>query len=258
MLRVEMGLDAGDVLVGRFSLRQRTYPDAAARNAFYERVLARSGELPGARGIAFTNSWPLQPTLARDVGAGEATTTFATRPGIVAVSPDYFATLQIPVHDGRTFNAADRVGTEPVALVSRTLAARLWPSGGAVGQQPPNRACTEQPASVRPTMSTGRRGVVGDIRHAHTDDDLADAYLPILQSPSPSAFVYLRVRATLRRPSATSAAAWRRSTATSRSAAPRRLADILDLQRAGSRLLAYLLVIFAVFAAVSRSSGSMA
>ena len=33
MLRVDMGLDADNVVVGRFSLRQRAYPDAAARTA---------------------------------------------------------------------------------------------------------------------------------------------------------------------------------------------------------------------------------
>ena len=60
MLRVDMGLDAEDVLVGRFSLRQRAYPNAAARTEFYERVLARAGGLPGVQGIAFTTSWPLQ------------------------------------------------------------------------------------------------------------------------------------------------------------------------------------------------------
>ena len=249
MLRVEMGLDAGDVLVGRFSLRQRTYPGAAARNAFYERVLARSGELSGVRGIAFTNSWPLQATLGRDVGAGEATTTFATRSGVVAVSPDYFATLKIAAHDGRTFNARDRVGTEPVAVVSRTLAARLWPSGGAIGQRLRVGPAPNSPAGA-PTMTPVVVGVVGDIRHAHTDNDVADAYLSILQFPTPSPFVYLRVSGD----SAATERAFRELLASIDGdvalAAPRRLADILDLQRAGSRLLAYLLVIFAVFAAV--------
>jgi putative ABC transport system permease protein len=39
ILRVDMGLDADNVLVGRFALRQRAYPDAASRAAFYERAL---------------------------------------------------------------------------------------------------------------------------------------------------------------------------------------------------------------------------
>ena len=91
-------------------------------------------------------------------------------------------------------------------------------------------------------------GVVGDIRHAHTDNDLADVYLPILQSPSPGVFVYLRVS------DAVSAERDLRRLLGSIDGdvafgASRRLAEILDLQRAGARLLASLLVVFAVFAA---------
>ena len=249
MLRVEMGLDTRDVLVGRFSLRQRTYPDSRARNAFYERALARSGELPGLRGIALTNSWPLQASLARDVGTGDANTPFAMRAGLVAVSPDYFATLKIAVHDGRTFDARDRVGTEPVAVISRTLASRLWPSGGAIGQRLRIGPAPNSSAGA-PILTPTVVGIVGDIRHAHTDTDVADAYLPILQFPSPSPFVYMRVSGD----SVVTERALRELLASIDGdvalGAPRPLADILDLQRAGSRLLAYLLVVFAAFAAV--------
>jgi putative ABC transport system permease protein len=70
MLNVDMGLDANDVVVGRFSLRQRVYPDAAARASFYQRVLARSRELTGVERLAFTNAWPLQESPSRDVGIG--------------------------------------------------------------------------------------------------------------------------------------------------------------------------------------------
>ena len=87
MLRVDMGLDADDVVVGRFSLRQRAYPDAAARTGFYERVLARSGEIAGAQGIAFTNSWPLQQSMTRDVGAGESTGPSRCAPASSASAP---------------------------------------------------------------------------------------------------------------------------------------------------------------------------
>ena len=91
--------------------------------------------------------------------------------------------------------------------------------------------------------------MVGDIRHAHTDDDLADAYVPIFQRPSSSVFTYLRVSGD---PSSAEADL-RRLLASIDSevglAAPRQLAEILDLQRAGSRLLGYLLATFAAFAA---------
>ena len=247
ILRVEIGLDAGHVQVGRFALRQRAYPDGPTRAGFYERVLARAGQLSGAEGLAFTTSWPLQAPPDREVGSGSGHTTFSTRAGIVGVTPDYFSVLRIPLHDGRAFTTGDRIGTERVAIISRTLAARLWPSGGAIGQQLRVATATNSPQPASPATYS-IVGIVGDIRHAHTDDDLADVYVPLLQSPSPSVFVYLRV-------AGDGSAAERdlRLLLASLDAdvglgAPRRLADILDLQRAGSRLLVYLLVVFSVFA----------
>ncbi len=246
ILNVDMGLDADQVVVGRFSLRQRAYPDAAAWSGFYQRVLARSGEIAGAQAIGFTNAWPLQQSMQRDVGAAESGT-FPLRSGIVGASPDYFTALRIPLHEGRLFTAADRIGSVPVALVSRTLANRLWGSGSAVGRQlriapAPNSAPTAR--AVDRTVI----GVVGDIRHAHTDNDLADAYVSILQSPFPGAFVYVRA--------ADTASAERDLKRLLSSidgevafGVSRPLAEILDLQRAGARFLAYLLVVFAFFAA---------
>jgi len=246
MLRVDMGLDADQVVVGRFALRQRAYPDAGAWSGFYQRVLSRSGEIGGAQAIAFTNSWPLQQSMTREVGAAESGT-LPLRSGIVGVSPDYFNTLRIPLHEGRFFTAADRIGGAPVVLVSRTLANRLWGTGGAVGRQ-------LRIAPAQNSAPTGRAvdrtviGVVGDIRHAHTDNDLADAYVPILQSPFPGVFVYLRAS------DAVSAEQDLKRLLNSIDGeiafgASRPLAEILDLQHAGARFLAYLLVVFAVFAA---------
>ncbi|HET9705553.1 MAG TPA: FtsX-like permease family protein, partial [Vicinamibacterales bacterium] len=104
------------------------------------------------------------------------------------------------------------------------------------------------PTTARPATFTVI-GVAGDIRHTHTDDDLADAYVPLLQSPSPGVFAYLRV-------SGNTATAEREFQQLLASVDPdvgfamvRPLADILDQQRAGARLLAALLVVFAAFAA---------
>ena len=246
MLRTEMGLDATNVHVGRFSLRQRAYPDAASRTSFYERVLARAGDLPGVQALAFTTSWPLQASPVRNLGAGTAAP--STRAGIVGVSPDYFDALRIPLHDGRLFTPRDRIGTEPVALVSRTLAMRLWPSASPVGQQLTVAPAANSPATARPSTFVVV-GVVGDIRHAHTDQDLADAYVPLLQTPSASVFAYMRVAG-----DPSPAERGLRGLLASLDpdvglGASRPLAEILDLQRAGARLLAYLLVIFGTVAA---------
>ena len=245
MIRVDMGLHTDNVLVGRFNLRQRVYPDAAARGNFYERVLARAGELNGVDSVAFTNAWPLQPAMTRDMGSGDSAA-FTTRAGVIGVSPDYFRTLGIPLRHGRVFTAGDRLQSEPVTVISHTLAARLWPRSSAIDQQlrlapPPNSSSV--PLTYRVI------GIVGDARHSHTDEDLADAYVPLLQAPSTAVFTYLRVTG-----DASAAASGMRRLLASLDpdvglAALRPLAEILDSQRASLRLLGYLLVVFAIFAA---------
>jgi putative ABC transport system permease protein len=246
ILRVEMGFDADGVVVGRFALQPRAYPEPQDRLAFVDRVLSRSGELAGAQGVALSTVWPLQQNETRD--AGDATTgTFPVQAGVAAVSPDYFTVLRIPHDAGRLFTPADRLGTEPVAIVSRDLATRLWGSTRVVGQHlrlapAPNSEPTELPTTYAIV------GVVADVRNTHADTDVADVYLPLLQSPSFGSFVYLRV---------SDGGAAERSLkqllgsidGSVAFGASRRLAEMVEFQRAGGRLLAVLLMVFAGFAA---------
>src|SRR5207253_4367433 len=45
-----------------------------------------------------------------------------------AVTPGYFPTLDIPLLSGRDFAAFDADTSAPVAIVSRAMAERYWPS----------------------------------------------------------------------------------------------------------------------------------
>jgi hypothetical protein len=71
------------------------------------------------------------------------------------VSPGYFATLGVPLLEGRDFSIADHADGPAVAVVSRTMAQRFWPNDTAVGQRVFER-----------TLNSGRSfeiiGVVGD------------------------------------------------------------------------------------------------
>jgi ABC-type antimicrobial peptide transport system permease subunit len=50
------------------------------------------------------------------------------------VSPGFFASLGVPMLEGRDFNDLDRRGGEPVVIVSRTLADRLFPGQDPIGR----------------------------------------------------------------------------------------------------------------------------
>jgi putative ABC transport system permease protein len=249
ILAVDMGLDTRDVVVGRVNLNQRQYPDAASRNAFYDRVVDGVRAASGPRGVAFANSWPLQAAPTRPAGRDEPNAAPSTRAGVVGVSADYFDTLGITLDDGRAFTPGDAPGSERVAIVSRTLAARLWPGHRAAGERLRLGPAQNAPAGA-PSTSWLVVGVAEDVRHTHTDDDLADVYVPLRQSPSPAAFMYVKATGVMPRIEQDLRGVLAGLDPDMALAAPRPLADILDQQRAGSRFVASLFIVFAGLAAV--------
>jgi len=100
------------------------------------------------------------------------------------------AALDIPIVAGRVFTTSDRVGGEPVALVSHTLARRLWPDGNAIGRTIaiPQDQDDGEPLPVTRVVV----GVVRDVRQLPADEDLADAYVPIFQTPGRFVFALIR------------------------------------------------------------------
>jgi predicted permease len=51
------------------------------------------------------------------------------------VSPDYFATMGIPIVAGRAFTAADDEGAAPVAIIDETIAEQFWRGTDPVGSR---------------------------------------------------------------------------------------------------------------------------
>ena len=89
------------------------------------------------------------------------------------VGPRYFATLGTPLTAGREFDERDAAQSPPVAIVDETLAARLWPGGGALGA----------------TIVVGQieRRVVGIVKdlslRSRTQDRESWVYTPFWQNP---------------------------------------------------------------------------
>ncbi len=55
-------------------------------------------------------------------------------PSVSAVTADYFATVGTRILRGRAFGPQDHAGSEPVAIVSDTMARAIWPDRDAIGQ----------------------------------------------------------------------------------------------------------------------------
>jgi putative ABC transport system permease protein len=158
----------------------------AATLNFFREATRRIGGLPGVQDVAAGMIVPwrdLNAGLKLQFGFegyqpadGEENPTCRLRP----VSPRFFAVLGVPILAGRDFTDEDRNGTELVAIVSQSVAQRLFPNGDAV-----NRRLWR--------MSGGKpqlRRIVGIV--ADVDDENVvqvpsmTVYLPLLQMGLPS------------------------------------------------------------------------
>jgi putative ABC transport system permease protein len=102
--------------------------------------------------------------------------------GAASVSPAFFRTMGIPLRAGRAFEAADRAGSLPVAIVNGRLVEKWFAGRSPIG------AHVEVFGQVRTIV-----GVVGDVRNFHLNVSPAPTiYLPYEQHPSQSVAFVLR------------------------------------------------------------------
>ena len=110
-----------------------------AADKFFQEATRRIGALPGVDGVAsgMVVPWrdPFSAILKFQFGFegyqpanGEENPACMFRP----VSPRFFAVLGVPIVAGRDFTDHDRPDAEPVAIVSQSVAQRLFPKGEAV------------------------------------------------------------------------------------------------------------------------------
>ena len=101
---------------------------------FYQEVTRRIGELPGVEGVALGSFVPWRD--AGSFGPGFPFTVEGYTPAdgeenpharLRIVAPGFFAVLGVPIVAGRDFTDEDRRGSEPVVIVSQSVAQRLFP-----------------------------------------------------------------------------------------------------------------------------------
>jgi predicted permease len=179
VLRVEKGFDVDHVLTVDVTLPPQEYSQPANRLQFYERVQSALRELPMVSNAGWVSKLPLE---------GQAYTLVVNVPGLVSqdyeklmanyrlTSPAYFGSIGIPIVEGRMFEIRDQ--GKNVAVISRTVAALVWP-----GEDPLGKQFHPGPDSAPLTEVIG---VVGDIRTVGLDQPpISMVYLPYWGTQSP-------------------------------------------------------------------------
>lgn len=174
-----------------------TYKKPDQRVRFYEQVLDRAATLPGVELAAFARSLPLSNGVwggASVAVEGRPEPDAETAPRDVAplaVTPAYFAALRVPIKAGRSFDARDREGSEPVVIVNEALVRRYLPHQNPIGRH----IRVGDPGTARPWLTIV--GVSGNEKdryffHDMAWDEMPTAFRPLAQDPPASASIVLR------------------------------------------------------------------
>jgi putative ABC transport system permease protein len=107
----------------------------------FDRVYERVRGIPGVLSAAASSRAPFNGALGMQFkiegrpAPDPGTPGGAMNAAYMALTPNYFATLRIPILEGRDFTAADTAAAPLVAIVNKAMVQRWWPNQNPIGQR---------------------------------------------------------------------------------------------------------------------------
>ena len=187
--------DPGFETVNRLTLKLRLddsrYRTDGDRRSFVDRVRSRLSLLPGVRSVSTANIVPFDGfayrLAAQRADAASDSEAETTPVELRTVSADHLQQMGIPIVEGRPLEPSDDAGTEPVAVISRTLRQRLFDDTPALGQ--PMRILDPYTDGVDAEryQEVTVVGVAGDVHNSTVSTSpTPPVYRPYAQAPLPS------------------------------------------------------------------------
>jgi putative ABC transport system permease protein len=191
--RVEVARDPDHLITTWLIAPDNRFGSADEAREYYRRVVDRAAAIPGVEAAALTSALPLEgwsdgmpfSIAGRPDGRGGA--------GFKRVSPEYFATIGLPVLRGRSLTARDRRGTPPAIVINEALRAEYFADRDPVGERLLIQEIVPGQRSLGPPIPWEIVGVAAN-EHVHglADQPSAGVYAPIEQSPSYGLALVLR------------------------------------------------------------------
>jgi predicted permease len=139
LVSVPIGFQPARLLVARVSLQAPEYQQTGRRERFGRELMENLSREPSIVAAAFTSTLPVSDVLWGARFFIELPDhSLSTEPVLLhfrRTSPEYLATMGIPLLSGRAFTVHDDSASPKVAIVSRSLADRAWPNESAIGKQ---------------------------------------------------------------------------------------------------------------------------
>ena len=189
--RLNLGFRPDAMIVTQVNVGAQGYSPERGRQ-FYRDAIDRVRGLPGVQSVSWGEAVPQYRgnAVARRIFPEgrelpqELLSTFVPFDGIF---PGYFASVGIPLLEGRDFTDADREGSELVAIVNETTAKLYWPGDDAIGKRFKHRLSPDYYTVV---------GVARDAKYGGMgSNELPHLYYPALQFYMPGMALIVRTSA---------------------------------------------------------------
>jgi len=168
LLNTSPGFDAENILTMTVVLPPTKYNNANSQVNFQDQLNQRISALPGVTAAGTVDILPLQPgntTVVYAEGEPVPPPGQETEANVRVVSESYFQTMQVPLIEGRPFDAHDRSTTNPEpVIIGKTMADRLFKGRSALGHRLVYRSAQAPPITII--------GVASDVKITGLDQEL--------------------------------------------------------------------------------------
>ncbi|MGA7343183.1 MAG: ABC transporter permease [Terracidiphilus sp.] len=134
MLHIPLGYDPHNVMSVGIPIQENSFTTWAARASYFEQLRLSVAQTPGVTLAAISsnatppqNGWQMNFDILGKAAQEQQTAS------VNMVSPGFFATLRIPLLQGRAWDETENRSGALVAVVNRTMAQRYFPAGDAIG-----------------------------------------------------------------------------------------------------------------------------
>lgn len=162
VLKIESGVNASNVFTATIALPKAKYTDPVKTRQFFNDLISRLREYPAVRSIGAISALPMGTGgyvsfMFEIIGRPKDRQFGAMFANDLAVTPDYFPAIGIPLIQGRAFTDQDLAQTQRVVIINQSFAKKFWPNESPIGKQL-QIVGNDVPAEII--------GVVGDVKYS--------------------------------------------------------------------------------------------
>jgi predicted permease len=182
MQQVNPGFDARNVMTASIDVPDAKYSDPQ-KAEFFRNLIPKLSAIPGVQAAAAVYPLPMSGDEIRttfQIEGRPVSKSEEPASSVRDITPNYFATMRIPLLQGRDFDSRESADSTPVVIINQALARQYFSGESPLGKH------------IKPGISSGSGepvmreivGVVGNVKFSDlTSEWMPESYLPSAQLP---------------------------------------------------------------------------